>query len=570
MADVGAAIEIRGVGQRARSGVETLHDVSLSINHGELVAILGGSESGKTALLEVMGAIRPPTAGAVDWHRTPGCAIAGNVGYVPKAEVLPPSLPVARALAYSAALRDVPVAAVDEALETAGLAGRADVPVEGLTAAGRRRTAIAAGLLGGPGLVCLDEPTSGLDPAGAADVLRLLRGLAADGTAVVLTAHHAADAERADKVAVLADGGHLAFFGTPRSAREYFGADGMEEICERLAGVGDPAAAWSRRYFRFPRTDRPVSPASPFSPARPDAAPHGNSRSPAATPLDPHPDDWPVNPPVTGSASHSSASRPAGRAGLPHPARARKPRAVRQWAVLTARDADVLARGRRRTAALLAGPLLAALVTLSVLFRAGGGDAGPPLLWVAFSGFFSGLAWGLPQLFPEPPVLRHERLSASAFLLAKAVVLFPPLAVADAAFLALLGLLGGWPGFASFGPVYLTLLLCSVAALGLGLLVSAALPPRWLPAALPAACFPLLLAAFGVAEGHAGWLDWLIPGICAVAFPVAAARILARATNAASCLGPAGHQNPRKSAINGRNHSGSTFPRASSCDAMAL
>jgi ABC-type multidrug transport system ATPase subunit len=519
MADVGAAIEIRGVGQHARSGVKTLRDVSLSIGHGEFVAILGGSESGKTALLEVMGAIRPPTAGAVDWHRTPGSMIDGNVGYVPKAEVLPPSLPVARALAYSAALRDVPVATVSEALETAGLAGRADAPVGELTAAGRRRTAIAAGLLGGPGLVCLDEPTSGLDPAGAAEVLRLLHDLAAGGTAVVLTAHHAADAERADKVAVLADGGHLAFFGTPRSAREYFGADGMEEICERLAGVGDPAAAWSRRYFRFFQTNRPVSPASPLSPARPDAAPNGDSRSPAATPLDPYPDE---------------------RADLPHPARARKPRAVRQWAVLAARDADVLARGRRRTAVLLAGPLLAALVTLSVLFRAGGGDAGPPLLWVAFSGFFSGLAWGLPQLFPEPPVLRHERLSASAFLLAKAVVLFPPLVVVDAVFLALLSLLGGRPGFASFGPVYLTLLLCSAAALGLGFLASAALPSRWLPAALPATCFPLLLAAFGVAEGHAGWLDWLIPGICAVAFPVAAARILARATNTTSCLGPAG------------------------------
>lgn len=198
------------------------------------------------------------------------------------------------------------------------------------------------------------------------------------------------------------------------------------------------------------------------------------------------------------------------------------PSAFRQWAVLAARDADVLARGGRRTAVPLAGPPLAALVVLAVLFRAGG--AGAPLLWIAFSGFLTGLGWGV---LPERPSLRHERLSAGPYLLAKVAVLLPSIAAADAVFLALIGLAGGWPGFAGYGPVYLTLLLCSAATLGLGLLVSAAVPPRRAAAVLPAGLFPLLLAAFGVARGNAGWPDWLL-GACAVVLPAAAIIVLAR------------------------------------------
>jgi len=99
-------------------------------------------------------------------------------------------------------------------------------------------------------------------------VLRLLRRLADDGITVVLTTSSPLDAARCDKVAVLAAGGHLAFYGTPAAALGYFGADSLEEIFERLAGLGDPAAAWSRRFFQFSRTRGgfTVPPAAPPPP----------------------------------------------------------------------------------------------------------------------------------------------------------------------------------------------------------------------------------------------------------------------------------------------------------------
>ncbi len=108
--------------------------------------------------------------------------------------------------------------------------------------------------------------------------MRRLRRLCESGVTVVLTTQNPLDAARCDKVAVLATGGHLAFFGTPDAACEYFAADSLDEIYERLAGLGDPAAAWSRRFPQFSRTV-PGFTASPTIPpaagAGPSAAGHG-------------------------------------------------------------------------------------------------------------------------------------------------------------------------------------------------------------------------------------------------------------------------------------------------------
>jgi energy-coupling factor transporter ATP-binding protein EcfA2 len=450
----------------------------------------------------------------------------------------------------------VPNLAVAEALDTVGLTRRADIPVGALTAGERRLAALAAGLLTGPDLLFLEEPTSGLDPIGGAEMLRLLRDMVKGGKTVVMTTHLPAEAEQSDKVAVLADGGHLAFFGTPSAACDYFGADDLDEIYQRLAGVGDPVAAWSRRFFQSGRTPRAFTPVSPISPMMEEgsavtspllgpglepwpgslpAAP-GSAETeddfdpldPYSGPLDPTSDEWRLQSAAGGAMAHSSSG--LGRRwyrGMPRP--------LRPWALAVTRNADVLSRTRWLAAWLFVGPLAVALVTLSILFRAGPADAGMPLLWVAFSGLFSGLACGLPQVFPERPILRHDRLAGlgtASYALAKAAVLLPPLAAADALFLALLDLLGGQPGFASFVPVYVTLLLCSATALGLGLLASAAVPEsRWVVLVIPAACFPLLLAGYGVAEGivaagGAAWPDWVALGCCTLAFFAASIRLL--------------------------------------------
>ena len=467
-------IDLRDVSQQVRTGELILRGISLSIGRGELVAIIGGSGTGKTTLLDTMCGLRPPAAGEV---RRDG--EDGRHGYVPQDDIIHLSLPLRRTLRYTAELR-LPAAttpeqagrAVRDALGTLELADRADVPVGSLSGGQRKRASIAAELLTRPGVFFLDEPTSGLDPARGAELMRTLRQLADEGTTVVLTTHNPLDAERCDKVAVLADHGYLAFFGSPEAACGYFGTGSISQIYERLAEQ-DTAEAWGRRFAEFAQAKAsPSAPDDELGAAGPGAA------------LDGEPGREP------GNAAAAGSLRGIG--------------SVRQWLLLTRRNAEILARSRLTLAILIGSPIMV-LAMFVVLFRPHAFGPGVPspeatvmiLFWVAFGGFFFGLTYGLLQICTEFAVLRRERfvgLRAGPYVLAKVAVLLPVLAVVDAAFLVVLRALGRLPGAGDYGAVLVTLVLSSAAALGLGLLISAAVSePAQATIAMPMVCFPQVL-----------------------------------------------------------------------------
>jgi ABC-type multidrug transport system ATPase subunit len=489
---VQAAIEARAVGYRTRAGEVTVRDISLTVGQGELVAIIGSSGSGKTTLLGAMSGLRPPTSGAVlrnvQGDLRPVGLPSRQIGYIPSGDTIHPVLPLARALGYTAALRGARSTseAVQHALGMVGLAAAAAVPVGTLDAGERKRAAIAAELLSGPAQLFLDEPTAGLDPAQATEVLRLLCRLSRSGMTVLLTTSSPLDAARCDKVAVLAAGGHLAFFGTPAAARGYFGADSLEEIYERLSGLGDPAAAWSRRFFHFSRTRAgftlvPTTPRAP-GPAvlLPDGAgPHSAGRpglafvgGPAAGDLtdadetDAEEDEEPLFAPG-GAVTSSPDGRALGTG--PEPLRP-----VRQLPVLIRRNAEVIARAKRMQAILASVPV-AILLAFCVLLGAGAldGPAAVTLAWAVLGGLATGLAYQLPAGRTESGVLRSEvfsGLSPAAFAAAKAAVLLPVLAVADALILAVPAIADRLQG--GFGPAYLATAISSV----IGLAAALALP----------------------------------------------------------------------------------------------
>lgn len=488
IAVVNSAIEARAVGQRARSGEATLRDVSLTVGRGELVAIIGSSGSGKTTLLDILSGLRPPSAGTVT-------RASGNIGYVPQDDIIHPALPLGRTLRYAAALREVPLAAVDDVLRALELTDRSAVPVGDLSGGERKRASIAAELLAAPALFFLDEPTSGLDPARGAELMRALRALTGNGTTVVLTTHNPLDASRCDKIAVLAADGRLAFSGTPAAALEHFGTSSLDEIYERLTEPRNPAR--SRRFFATPssRTDQPVSPASSLPRPSPDsgrAAPGVALAAPGVTAGGHH----------AAPADLAEADAPPRAATEAVPGGALRP--LRQWFLLTRRNADILARARL-TLAILAGAPAMVLLMFLVLFRAGAFDPGHPspeatvmiVFWLAFGGFFFGLTYGLLQICAEFGVLRRERfagLGAAAYVLSKAAVLLPLLAVVDAVFLVVLRALGRLPDSGEYGATFVTLLLSSAAALALGLLISATVSePSQATIALPMVCFPQVL-----------------------------------------------------------------------------
>jgi ABC-type multidrug transport system ATPase subunit len=532
---VQAAIEARAVGVRTRAGEVVVRDISMTVGHGELVAITGDG-AGKTALLDAASGLRPPTSGAVA-----RCSLAGagpRPGYVPADDVLPPVLPLAAALRYTAALRAARGAQQpgDNVLSMAGLSSRAAARCGELDPGERKRAAVAAELLSGPDQLFLDGPTSGLDPAQAAEVLSLLRRLAGSGITVLLTTSSPLDVARCDKVAVLAAGGHLAFFGTPDAARGYFGADSLEEIYERLAGVGDPAAAWSRRFFHFSQVSAGFSPVPPAAPAPgpaflvPDSAgPHSAGRVTV----------------LPGQASHGDNGRPGlaaaardGQAVQDAPGvRAGLARGVRQLPVLVSRNIDVVRRSVLASAVLVAAPA-AVLLAFAVLIGAGAFDAvWASLAWTVFGGFCIGLAYGLPQVRGELGGLRAERfcgLSATGYVLAKLAVLLPALAAADAVALVVPAGLGRLPH--GYGPAYLTLLLSSAVALAQALLLSATalLPPTALawgrPLPVTATWLPALLLAFAVLTllDRPVWPDWLVLGLLAVALAAGLTVLIAR------------------------------------------
>jgi ABC transport system ATP-binding/permease protein len=182
----GGRIDAIRVGEHA-GGRQILHDVSLSIQPGELVALVGGSGAGKTTLLETLAGLRVPSAGQVmhDGVRvdTSGTPHSG-VGYVPQDDIIHGEMPLRRTLQYAARLR-LPAGTsagqagrvVDEILRELDLADRRDVAVRMLSGGQRKRASIAVELLTGPGTFFLDEPTSGLDPSTSAEVVRLLRHL---------------------------------------------------------------------------------------------------------------------------------------------------------------------------------------------------------------------------------------------------------------------------------------------------------------------------------------------------------------------------------------------------------
>ncbi len=225
-----AAHLVRQVTDKSGQLRTILNDVSLSIEPGQLVALVGGSGAGKSTLMKTLLGIESTTSGAVylngDNLHQHFNLYRSHIGYVPQDDIIHQDLTVAEVLMYACKLRlppDTNLAQIlDRTLSQIKLTHVAQTLIRDLSGGQRKRVSIGVELLADPKLFFLDEPTSGLDPGLDRELMKLLRELADQGRTVILVTHATANLEVCDRVAFMARGGTLCYFGMPTAALKFF------------------------------------------------------------------------------------------------------------------------------------------------------------------------------------------------------------------------------------------------------------------------------------------------------------------------------------------------------------
>ena len=216
----------------AKTQKTILNDVSLAIEPGQLVAIVGGSGAGKSTLMKTLLGIAPTTSGTVllngDDLRQNFDLYRAEIGYVPQDDIVHYNLTVEEVLSYACELRLPPdtniSAAVTRTLEQVKLSHVRHTLISQLSGGQRKRVSIAVELLANPKLFFLDEPTSGLDPGLDKKMMKLLRELADEGRTIVLVTHATSNLEVCDRIVFMGSGGQLCYFGPPKEAMTFFDA----------------------------------------------------------------------------------------------------------------------------------------------------------------------------------------------------------------------------------------------------------------------------------------------------------------------------------------------------------
>jgi putative ABC transport system ATP-binding protein len=208
--------------------VRALHGVSLRVERGEFVAIVGRSGSGKSTLLNIIGTLDRPTSGAV---RVAGVATeqltdrqlssvrSHLIGFVFQQFFLVDGLSavenVANGLLYQGVAPTVRKARATDALERVGLGHRIDHVPAHLSGGERQRVAIARAIVARPSMILADEPTGNLDSRSGAAVMSLLEELRDEGRTIVMITHDRDLAGRLPRQVTVSDGQVTGLDGGP-------------------------------------------------------------------------------------------------------------------------------------------------------------------------------------------------------------------------------------------------------------------------------------------------------------------------------------------------------------------
>lgn len=204
--------------QIGRRSVEVLHGVSMCVEHGETLSIMGASGSGKSTLLHILGGLDKPDAGDVFFEDTSLVRMksarraafrAKRCGFIFQSYHLLPELDVLQnvMLPSMAARRTDARSRAEHLLEQVGLTGRMDHRPMELSGGEQQRAAMARALMNDPDLILADEPTGNLDSHTGENVLNSLFDLAhSENRVLILVTHNEEVAGRCQRKLILKDG----------------------------------------------------------------------------------------------------------------------------------------------------------------------------------------------------------------------------------------------------------------------------------------------------------------------------------------------------------------------------
>ena len=215
-------ITIKDIGRKYVIGAEVIHalkSVSLTINKGEFVALMGPSGSGKSTLMNILGCLDTPTQGEYILNGINVSHMTDNqladvrnkeIGFVFQTFNLLPrntaldnvGLPLIYAGVKKAERRE----RSRRALENVGLGNRVEHKPNELSGGQRQRVAVARALINNPSIILADEPTGNLDTKTSAEIMALLEEIRAKGNTIILVTHEEDIARHAHRIVRMRDG----------------------------------------------------------------------------------------------------------------------------------------------------------------------------------------------------------------------------------------------------------------------------------------------------------------------------------------------------------------------------
>ena len=235
-----ALVEVRSA-SRTFGDVRALDDVSLTVEAGSLVALLGPSGAGKTTLVRMIAGADTAGEGEVlvDGGKMPSLDLLPLVGYMAQSDALYLELTGRQNLEFFGSLFNLHGKALEAAIQRSSdlveLEPALDRAVLGYSGGMKRRLSLATSLLHDPKVLLLDEPTVGLDPVLRSAVWRELRKLADAGAAVLITTHVMDEAAECDRICMLREGRIIAD-DTPDRIMSHVGAATLTEAFVHYAG----------------------------------------------------------------------------------------------------------------------------------------------------------------------------------------------------------------------------------------------------------------------------------------------------------------------------------------------